>query len=904
VTDDRHPIGERFERFFSAVHPERDPYPWQTRLVESIAREGRWPVGISIPTGAGKSSVVDVHVFLVAERERARWAEDAACADVAWPPRRLVLVAPRRVLVEDQFDHAQHVAARLRAAVSKPDKHERILVEVAESLLALRSAEQSTADSAFPLSVSRLRGGVRLDLDWRLDPGQCQVICATPQMWGSRLLLRGFRGTRRSRNLETGLLGHDVAVVIDEAHLCERLVETATRVARDETGALGLQVVSMSATRALAGAIRLTDEDLSNDELRRRVSAHKTISVIPVEGWRKNAASELAQAGRKLAREGTVGVFVNTVAMALDVAGRLPGTVVVVCGRMRPADVARLRRQHLGLLDARGNPNVDFLVATQSLEVGADLDLPGIVTEVASANALAQRAGRLNRGGNHDRSELVVVAPSDPAMSAAALDRLFAPYSGAEIVAAMQWVESLDGDASPLQISTKPLPVPERRVLPALTRVELETFAIADQELSADADAAFYIEEPNDEAEMAISIGARRHLDLLEQVVREMLEAAPPRAHELASFRLGTQLDMVLDAVFEMGRSCWLMREQNGRRTAEPLRRDERSKPSSRLRAGDAVLVPDDVPVCTGGIVGLAGKGPFDTLADVTAGRPDGEPDMIVKVSAKLVRAALDIDETFGSRAARTELAEALADNEPDVARALKGHRLGDLEVTWCAGNERDADLGLLVLSSTRSEGRLPGTAVTEQPGTRVTIDDHCAAVEKRLDRILDRLDVDVPVALGAQREQLLAAARWHDAGKRHPRFQKLVGANPDDPPLAKPVPGHRTDRVDRGDGWRHEQPSAAYAWARCGRDPVSTISIGTHHGFGLSGFNRGPRDLLHGWDSCEPDIAEAVNELFGERGRYELEHARLIRVLGLHRLSFLEALLRCADMQVSKEGS
>jgi hypothetical protein len=316
------------------------------------------------------------------------------------------------------------------------------------------------------------------------------------------------------------------------------------------------------------------------------------------------------------------------------------------------------------------------------------------------------------------------------------------------------------------------------------------------------------------------------------------------------------------------------------------------------------VLVPDDVPVCTGGIVGLAGKGPFHPLADVTADRPDGEPDMIVEVSAELVRAALDIDQTLGGRAARTALAEVLADNEPDLARALKGHRLGDLEVTWCAGKERDADLGLLVLSSTRSEGRLPGTAVTERPDTRVTIDDHCAAVEKRLGRILDRLDVDVPVALGAQREQLLAAARWHDAGKRHPRFQKLMGANPGDPPLAKPVPGHRTDRVDRGDGWRHEQPSAAHAWARCGRDPVSTIPIGTHHGFGLSGFNRGPRDLLHGWDDCEPDIVEAVHELFGERGRYEFERARLIRVLGLHRLSFLEALLRCADMQVSKEGS
>ena len=81
------------------------------------------------------------------------------------------------------------------------------------------------------------------------------------------------------------------------------------------------------------------------------------------------------------------------------------------------------------------------------------------------------------------------------------------------------------------------------------------------------------------------------------------------------------------------------------------------------------------------------------------------------------------------------------------------------------------------------------------------------------------------------------------------------------------------------------------------------TVGCGGHHGHGLPLFNRGPDAVLDGWDECEQDVVEAVRELFGEYGRYELERARLVGALGLHRLAFLEGLLRCADMQVSIEG-
>ncbi|MCD6727010.1 MAG: type I-U CRISPR-associated helicase/endonuclease Cas3 [Solirubrobacteraceae bacterium] len=883
-------LADRFRAFFAAANQGAEPYPWQIALMERIAVGGVWPSAISAPTGSGKSSVVDVHVFLVSERERQRRAESPS---IARPPRRLVLVAPRRVLVDDQHERAVRLAKRLSDAKEGP---------LAEARHALQGLTTAVELRDMPLGVARLRGGVRLDRTWRLDPGQCQVICATPQMWGSRLLLRGFRSSRRARNLESGLLAHDVAVVIDEAHLHERLVDTSMRVSATADRIAGLQIVAMSATRPAADGQTLTREDLENDELAKRVRAPKTIVLDEVDDWARDRVPRMVAVATQLrARhpdEGTVGVFVNTVASALDTAAALKSdggsTVRVVCGSMRPADLARIRREHPGLLEARGNPDVDFLVATQSLEVGVDLDLGAIVSELAPASSLAQRLGRLNRSGSRSQSTFHIVTPAGLAEADPdELAKAFAPYDAQDLKRTLGWLDELGDDGSPERIGNLALPgargVPPA---PAITAIEIETLAMTSPTLAADPDVGFYVEDPVDSEQYSVQVAAREHLDLPDEVVRQALLAAPPRAHELAELSNRKVLDEIL-------RTCpdaWVIRSEAGSRDAFPLRALPRHHGDVRLRSDDVLVIPAGSPVAVEGALGVT-RGKGEPLDDVVAERlDDGVADVLLCLSgeaSELVSALVESDPVLGTRAVRRSLAEIVESiGEVALAKRLGKHRfLSDLSIAWCMDAEDPDGPGLLVVVDAGREGRATNGAVSESP---VTVDDHCEDAARRMAEIVAALDGLVD----RDADALVAAARLHDEGKRHPRFQLRMGRRPEDPELAKPAPGHVPDR---GDGWRHEQLSAAVAHAR-GHDTLATTLVAAHHGLGRPLFDRDDVAARDRWPECPGDVVSSLSALFGPYGHFESGRDQLHREHGVHRIAFLEALVRCADMQVSRE--
>ncbi|MBX6723582.1 MAG: type I-U CRISPR-associated helicase/endonuclease Cas3, partial [Dactylosporangium sp.] len=321
-----------FADFFRALHDDCPPFRWQERLLDELLSAGAWPDRIVAPTGAGKTAVIDVHVFAV-----------ALSASLGQPrlPRRLAMVVGRRVLVDDQYEHAVWVARALR------DARDGLMAEVATQLRALRRPQDqggSAEDAGEPLVVARLRGGTAPSLDWRDEPTACAVICATPEMWGSRLLLRGYGTSSRARSREAGLLALDAAVVVDEAHLSRQLLTTANRVARlvpvaDEPLPVPhLQVIETTATPAGNGAtgrsVEVVPDDLTDEPvLADRMTRPKPVELVFTKDWPASTRDQhrrvaalmadqvielLTQATPRPAAVHTVGCYVNTVKMAID----------------------------------------------------------------------------------------------------------------------------------------------------------------------------------------------------------------------------------------------------------------------------------------------------------------------------------------------------------------------------------------------------------------------------------------------------------------------------------------------------------------------------------------------------------------------------------------------------------
>jgi CRISPR-associated endonuclease/helicase Cas3 len=393
-----------FGEFYEEVHG-RKPFPWQRRLGGFVAKNG-WPRLIALPTSTGKTSIIDVAVFQLALQC------DMPAADRTAGLRTLFVV-DRRVVVDDVAKHARRLAHALQAAEQGKSANP-VLAEVASRLKSLGGSS--------PLKVSILRGGTYRDDTWADIPCQPLVCVTTVDQIGSRLLFRGYGVSNRRHPVHAGLGGCDSLLILDEAHLSNPFAQTLQAVVRyqnwGKAGLPGLRFVTMSATlstreRHDEKPFELDEEDLADETLARRLNASKVAEL------REPADFEAGAAGAALElREhaDVVAVVVNRVASARRVFDRLQpaGEAILLTGRVRPYDRDRLLDVEYGDRLA-ATPNVRarkplFVVATQTVEVGADFDFDALVTEAAPLDALRQRFGRVNRLGNRQaRSRAVIL---------------------------------------------------------------------------------------------------------------------------------------------------------------------------------------------------------------------------------------------------------------------------------------------------------------------------------------------------------------------------------------------------------------------------------------------------------------------------------------------------------------
>jgi CRISPR-associated endonuclease/helicase Cas3 len=944
-----------FPRFFQELNGH-EPFAWQQRAVDYILENGSWPERIAAPTGTGKSSVIDIHAFVNALAQQ----------DELKLPRRLIMTVNRRSLIDDHAEHAARVDNELAHALSDAA---RPTLQVAAQLLQARSGLPDPEPGTV-LPVHTIRGGQALAHDWRTMPTVPAVLCITPDMWGSRALFRGYGTARNARPLEAGLLTRDCVLVIDEAHLNRQLIVTARRLAQldrlapADLGIPHLQVVETSATPAgndPGTSIRIDEADLKGGSsgaiLTARLKTPKPVTLRPIDLQRsreKELATVFTDACLELAasfaaEDAPVGCIVNTASLAHAVAQELrsrtdssaQGEILEIVGAQRPFDTARLRAVHHELFSlpsppgapAGPAPKVGFVVSTQALEVGVNLDFSALVTELAPAPALIQRSGRLNRFGRRADARILVLAPAYNEKN------MLVPYDKDDLDAAQAWVLMREADPQgfapwALAHDSPPAETPKRLLLQRPEWPEIVHWSRTSEDLaSAETSLPGRVEDLTlwlrdqftDRVEAFVVV--RGYLPADPQQAREIADATKPLGDELFPSSLHRVRKI---AELQQGTQPAEKRPLLIYRQAEALLLDD----PAELKPGDTLVVSPNLKAFRNAVAHDEGTGTAEDVYDEVfqqeaqkgkRGAYGGDAWQIrrlVSITDDANTGMLTLHASLLHWLDTETATPAEAEDEEQLRlELLEGiiNQLTELPAGAREGTGLQSDLSLQNLSLTVIGGASPldpvfllvraariavDEALQETAHRDVTLAAHSQAVAQRAQKFTAALRLPAAISAGVH-----AAAEQHDSGKADARFQAYLtrGRTRKDLLAKSKHPFDRTRHARAGlTGWRHEQLSAAFTWT----EPDSGISeqrelitwlTGTSHGHGRGSF---PFDaaLLLPEASPDTDLYASARELFDD-GAWDDLFEPLLRHYGPWGLAYLEAIVRAADQTVSGEG-
>jgi CRISPR-associated endonuclease/helicase Cas3 len=747
----------------------RAPFPWMVRLAERFAARDL-PDIIDLPTGSGKSDLVVIWAWARTQR-----------ADL---PRRLWMVSDRRVIVDQTFEVAQSLAA--------------------DGIL-----------------VSRLRGGLLSETDAILDPVAAQVICATVDQFGSRLLFRAYGSGPASWPIWAGLAGQDSLVVLDEAHLSPTAEDTIRACGR--LGA-GVDIISMTATPRVEEGSRfgLTDDDRTHPILGPRLRTRRNVELRQ-DGSLVAAASELLTNGCQ-----RVAVICNTVREARRVFDDVThADKHLIIGRQRAIERDRLMERLLPRLlsGAAASPPL-VVVATQCIEAGADFDFDGMASEVCPIDALRQRLGRLDRLGMRGEGRCIVTLPQGA--------REVLPY-GTSPVATWRWLRQhvvhgsvdLGGEGwAGLAAHVPEEARSSRSAIVSLLEPHIRALTITSPRPRVEPDIDLLLHGPA-RAPGAVSLVWRRDVTGDSAAASEILALVPPAASETCEVPLWEVRAWLADQHPEVDAG-----DIEGARL--PTEKDDADQSRQILR--------------------WDGQEEGATLIRSNQIRPG---DVIV------LPAAVGGYDTFGWNPGARQPVEDVADEAYFRRTGRQLERLNDPDAEVSSGRAYRWSGGTVVVVTT--------AATRSRDIVEVLLADHARAVADEARA--------TALALGLDDDAFYAAGLHHDDGKADPRWQLCIkGGDParlGEPALAKGnyvVTGLARLPVR----WRHEAESLR----RLPPDTSDLVRwlVATHHGHG--------RPF---WPI--PDHGVGLADLM----------MRMQRTYGLWGLALHEAVLRCADRQVSR---
>lgn len=915
---------DEFDAAYRALTGHDSACFWQYRLFADL-EAGRFPTDIELATGLGKTSIIALWVLALGH---------ALGRSPCPVPRRLAYIVDRRVVVDQASEFAEEIRTGLEAAAGD-----------ANSVLhGLASRLRDAGCTPSVIEVSTLRGQRALDTRWRDDPSRPAVIVGTVDMIGSRLLFSAYgRVGPWGRSLEGGLLGQDCLLVLDEAHLCSPFAATLAAVERWRRRMAPSAIVRMGATMAPVTDLLRRTPGLPNDiaaketnpDERRTFALLATETVIDGRSWpaevderkvsdRLNAPKPIdvepidadQGAGRQLAawafekakeqRGAAIGLVLNTVAEARRCAEALrkngiqPDRIVTLTGSMRGWDrdeviesneFASFKSQRDRSAALSGSP---FLVATSSVEVGADIDCDHLGTESCAADSLIQRLGRVNRLGLRKHRVCVkVVGNQDEEGPGGEVFRRLRSLAQNQALdgAPATFPDCLLGGVEDVR-ALFGVRVPPPAVSPAV----LDDLAMTSKypEAGTRPDVGRWLHGSVEEASLYIELAWRRELDWITDTdgAMRLLSAFPISARETASCPIYDAV-RVLSAIraraaedAALGSSV-LVVTRFGTTTSRALR--ELPNDEERLRElirDSMITLPTSAGGYDGRFVDPAAKGPVNDIAEdaqptsrarrrrlwVKSGRmsmaeggtPDADPRVLV-----------DIDTTEDELIA-------------EVATAAKTLLGSGWLLLDAVGN---AHTGVIVAREDRralEEAEEDDAAVGFRKS--VSLKQHNDDAGSKAVALCDRLlRPDGPL-----RPVVIEAAGHHDIGKNRPWWLCAVGHFSGEP-IAKSGKLHFDHKINRG--YRHELGSVAdleHGAAILSFDPtlaeLCLHLVAAHHGHARPGFRT---------EAAGPLRTDAITRASAAApGRF----ARMQATYGWWGLAWLETLVKAADVLASRE--
>lgn len=909
---------------------EHYPFSWQEEVLDHICEHGVWPERINAPTGSGKSSVVDIHLFANAL---------AAVGAAPRVPRRLCVTVGRRALVDSQADRAREILRCMNDVLADESGEPGILRRVAEALQSFQTRNDEKGSK--PFETGHIRGELSNRNLPVTDISACAIIAATPDMYGSRALFRGYGSTKAARPRETALLTMDTVMVLDEAHMNRQLLHTTQRIAElqkyeADLGVPTLQVVETTATPSTEDSesttlgVDIEALDTPNDkELHRRVYSHKELVLHPIDKWdgkpgnspTVNAAVDAImerlahrEAGESSKKAYTVGCIVNHVRTAISIKEALAKNkalgkdeVQLLVGRMRPYDLKNLQKKHDKLFTTKGDKSVKVVVATQTLEVGIDVDFADLVTELAPASSLAQRFGRVNRLGHRTDSKVVVIEPA----SSDLVKKDAPPYKAVDLSNAYAWLEALNGAENPsvnpaAMVKNPPVQSsPERLLYQRPEWPDLLELSRTDENPYDEPDLDLWLHDSLDAETAMGGVIVRDNLPSNTSAAMEILKTSYFAPSDRETFPANLKiLQEILDYQDEHGVKPRKFLYRQGEISLWQDA-DHGAESSQSLAPGDVLLLDmGSVPFTNQGIA-------------VTQRELPSKKDELKAVpfldDAELYVAELYVYEKCADREKHFREYLGLS---PEEAAELLDSQSTDGKKMIASELSTEAEGGQEVIAwyaEVTGKESVEGSDIAQELvlAAPVLLDDHQNDVAERTRQLAENLGLAPEFS-----EALELAAKYHDEGKRDLRFQQMLGADPDAEALAKS--GHRSvaeayrarSRSALPRGWRHEQLSALMVAAspeKVGehRDLVLRI-IGCSHGHGRFSFAHDAGFLLKEGYLPEGTDYEALKEqatrLFNV-GYWDNLMEQTSRTYGPYATAYLEAVERAADAQISREG-